>query len=425
MKGTYKQRIVDPVLDQLMAETAAVSLAGPKAVGKTATAERRAHKVFRLDQAASREAFLLERRPLAELKGPVLIDEWQHVPEVWDEVRRDVDDGAPAGQFILAGSAAPVGAHIHSGAGRIVQVRMRPLSLAERALAEPVVSLDAALKGEVAHVEGSTTMAPADYAREIAASGFPGLRHYSEPVRQRHLQAYIDNVVSREFAEQGLLVRRPETLRRWLRAYAAATGTTTGYDTLLAAATPGEGDKPAAKTAIAYRDILQRLWLLDEVGPWDPSGSSIKRLSKTPKHFLADPALAARLLGLGAQDIAEGPVEPIFGPKFGSIAGRLFEALVGLSLLTYGDALGAHVSYLRTRNGDHEIDFIVQRGRRVVAIEVKLTPSVTAEDTRHLVWLRDQLGEQLAAAIVVTTGSRAFRRRDDGVLVVPAVLLGP
>ncbi|MDR0594287.1 MAG: DUF4143 domain-containing protein [Bifidobacteriaceae bacterium] len=191
------------------------------------------------------------------------------------------------------------------------------------------------------------------------------------------------------------------------------------------AATGGEGDKPAERTTIAYRDVLQSLWLLDEIGPWDPAGAPITRLAQTPKHFLADPALAAHLLDLDQATLAGGPLEPVFGPRHGSIAGRLFEALVALSLLTYAELSQARVSHLRTQNGDHEVDFIVQSGRRTVAVEVKLSRTVSDADVRHLLWLRERLGPALAEAIVVTTGPLAYRRKSDAVLVVPAALLGP
>jgi predicted AAA+ superfamily ATPase len=425
MQKDYQKRIVDSVLDDLLPEVAAISLVGPKAVGKTATAQRRVRTVIRLDDPLEREAFVNTKNPLTVLPGPLLLDEWQYLPEIWNNLRRAVDDGAPPGRFILAGSALPQGAAIHSGAGRIIPVRMRPYSLAERALADPTVSLADCLSGQTTDIGGSTDLSFVDYAQEITASGFPALRQLSAPVRTAQLTAYLDAIVNREFAEQGLSVRRPETLRRWLRAYAAAPGTTANYTAILNAATPGELQKPSAGTTIAYRDILSSLWMLDEVGPWDPAGTSISRVAQTPKHFLADPALSALLINLDERTLIAGPLEPSFGPTYGSIAGRLFEALVALSLQTYATSANARVSYLRTRSGDHKIDIIIQRGQQIVAIEVKLSPRVEAADGRHLIWFRDKLGPALSEAMIITTGPHAYRRVDDGILVVPAALLGP
>lgn len=109
----------------------------------------------------------------------------------------------------------------------------------------------------------------------------------------------------------------------------------------------------------------------------------------------------------------------------GHMFGPLFESLVTMSLRTYAQAAEARVLHLRTQNGDHEVDVILERGDcRIVAIEVKLAPSVRDDDVTHLAWLRDRLGDDLLDAIVVTTGREAYRR-SDGVAVVPAALLGP
>ena len=179
-----------------------------------------------------------------------------------------------------------------------------------------------------------------------------------------------------------------------------------------------------AKTTTVYRNVLQSLWILDEVDPWDPAGTGITRLTQSPKHFLADPAIASVLLGLAEEALLGGVLEPDFGPAYGSIAGRLFESLIGSSLQTYATCADTRVSYVRTRNGDHEVNFVIQKGRRVVALEVKLAPTITDADVRHLVWFRDQLGPALAEAIIVTTGPYAYRRAD-GIIVAPGALLEP
>ena len=418
----YTRRILDDLLDALLPELPAIEVHGAKGVGKTATARRRAASVLELDDPAARELVAADRAHLTRLPAPVLLDEWQRMPEVWDIVRRHVDAGAERGRYLLTGSAAPVGAAIHSGAGRIVGVRLRPLSLAERGIETPTVSL-AALLGGATDVGGTTEVALPTYIEEIVGSGFPGIRTGTPAVRTRRLDAYLDAVVQREFPEQGLAVRRPQVLRNWLRAFAAGTSTTASYNAILAAATPGESDKPAKTTTIAYRDVLESLWLLDEVEAWLPAGNHFTRLGQAPKHHLADPALAARLLGVDSAALAAGAQGPSSDLRRGALLGALFEHLVTLSVRTY--ATDATVNHLRTRDGDHEVDLIVRRpDGRVLAIEVKLAAYVTDDDVRHLSWLRARVGDDLVGAVVVTTGREAYRRQD-GVVVVPAALLGP
>jgi len=134
---------------------------------------------------------------LLEGERPVLIDEWQRLPEVWDLVRRAVDDGAAPGSFLLTGSAVPDPPPTHSGAGRIVTVRMRPLALSER-LQSCTVSLAELLSGERTPVTGTTGFALTDYVEEVLASGFPGLRSLSGRSRRRQLDGYVDRIVDRD-----------------------------------------------------------------------------------------------------------------------------------------------------------------------------------------------------------------------------------
>ena len=153
----YHRRVVDDEIDELIAGLPALALEGAKGVGKTATASRRAGTARRLDERAQRSIAVADPARLLDGTPPVLIDEWQHVPELWDLVRRAVDAGAPAGRFLLTGSASPAGLETHSGAARIVTVRMRPLALAERGGASPTVSLGSLLSGQRPTVEGAGT----------------------------------------------------------------------------------------------------------------------------------------------------------------------------------------------------------------------------------------------------------------------------
>nr|WP_269329900.1 DUF4143 domain-containing protein [Kineosporia babensis] len=403
---------------------AAISLDGPKGVGKTATAQQRAVTTFALDDAAQRELLLADPRRLASARTPVLLDEWQRLPEAWDLVRREVDRNPEAARFLLTGSASPVDAPTHSGAGRIVRLRMHPMTLAERRLAKPTVSLRDLLENPQAQIDGHTEIGLRQYAEEIVASGFPGIRSLPARARRAQLDGYINGIVEHDFAEQGVKVRRPQSLRAWLSAYAAATSTSASYNAILDAATAGESSKPAKTTTMVYRDTLSQLWLLEPLAGWLPTTNAFTRMAQAPKHHLTDPALAARLLGLDVPALLNNRTTPTVRGD-GSFLGALFESLIALQIRVFSQVAEAHPYHLRTRNGDHEVDFIVQRpDQRILAIEVKLGASVGESDVRHLKWLRAQLGEELITAAVVNTGPHAYRR-PDGIAVIPAALLGP
>lgn len=419
----YRTRIVDQEVDELLSGLPAIALEGPKAVGKTETAMQRAQTVHRLDDPGQLEIFSAAPHRLIAGEAPVLIDEWQRFPSSWDLVRRAVDDDPSPARFLLTGSASPSNAPTHSGAGRIVTVRMRPMSLAERELTEPSVSLASLLSGQRLPIEGSTTVDLAAYTDEIVASGFPAIRASTGRVLRAQLDGYLDRIVEHDFAEAGLRIRNPSALRRWMTAYAAASSTTASYETIRDASSAGENDKPAKTTTGPYRSTLEQLWMIEEVPAWVPSRNHLRRLGSSPVHQLADPALAARLLGVGVDALLDGQSSGPPIPRDGTLLGALFESLMTLSLRTYAQANEASVRHLRTRGGEHEIDLIIERSDgKVLAIEVKLAATVENNALRHLKWLEATIGPDLLDAVVVTTGTEAYRRRD-GIAVIPAALL--
>lgn len=421
----YIPRIVDQQLDDLLSALPAVSLEGPKAVGKTTTARRRAGTVWELDDPAQRQVIAAEPARLGEGTPPILIDEWQRVPESWDVVRRGVDAGADPGHFLLTGSATPSERPTHSGAGRIVTLRLRPLTLAEREPQTPTVRLRNLLTGSRPSVEGETDWTLSDYTESIVRSGFPGLQSLDGRPLRAQLDGYLRRIVDTDFEQLGRPVRKQGALRRWMRAVAAATATTASYETIRDAATGGQGEKPARTTTRSYRETLEQLWIIDQVPAWLPTRNYFSQLSQPPKHHLADPAVAARLLGVGAQALLQGEQGDPEVPRDGTLLGHLFESLVTLCVRVYAQSAEARTKHLRTRGGRHEVDLIVERDdQRIVAIEVKLGRTVEGEDVEHLRWLRERAGDDVLDGVVVTTGPAAYRR-DDGIAVVPASLLGP
>ena len=148
-------------------------------------------------------------------------------------------------------------------------------------------------------IRATTEVSLTTYVDEIVRSGFPGLRPANDHTLRARLDGYIDRIAHHGFDELGRRVRKPAALRRWLRAYAAATSTTAAYEVIRDAATAGVSDKPAKTTTMHYRDVLERLWILDPISAWLPSHNPIARLTTPAKHHLVDTALAARLLGFG------------------------------------------------------------------------------------------------------------------------------
>ena len=396
----YLRRHVDERLARLLEVHPACLLEGVRGAGKTSTARRLAETTLRLDHPPT--AQLVANDPeaaIGSLPGPVLIDEWQRVPAVWDAVRRMIDDDRSPGRFILSGSArTAVAADVHAGAGRILPVRLRPMTLSERRGEEPSVALaDLAQYGVEAGRGTRSTFSPAEQVAPTVESGLPGYLSMAPADHQEALRSYLDLSVARDLAEIASTLRNVSKLRRYVRAYAASVGTTAEHATIHHAA------EVAKATGETYHDLLDRLGLIEELPGW--SHNRLKRLTKRPKRHLVDPALAAA----DHHDTAS----VLSGNR--ARLGELFESVVVGQIRATAEALGLgwRFGHLRSAGGDHEIDLVADLpDGSVLAFESKLSQAVGPADARHLATLRDRLGDAFRAGFVVHPGVTAFRIGD-------------
>ena len=421
----YRKRVIDGLLDSNLKEIGAILLDGPKGVGKTTTAKERAKTTFELDDPAVHQIVGADPTLALSQPAPVLFDEWQRLPSIWDAVKREVSKkDSTNGPFILTGSAYAPDATTHSGAGRFLEIRMRPMTLSERGVSSPAFSVGALMTGQQEISLTASSLKLKDYVNELTASGFPAIRKLSINARQAMLESYITTIINKDMKEAGHNVRRPERLRAWLRSYAAATSTTTSWEKIRTAATPGQTQMIAKTTTTPYIETLEMLRIIDSVPGWLPTNNHLRAVGQAPKHHLADPALTAVLLGETSESLLRCASDANRNFDDSTLLGALFESLVVLNVRVYAQANHFDVSHMRTTDQRREIDIILQsKSGDVTAFEVKLSPEVRDKDVEHLLWLKDKLGEQLREMIVVTTGDTAFRRKD-GVAVIPLGLLG-
>lgn len=422
-ESTYLPRTIDAELNELLRSLPAISLDGPRGSGKTSTAKQFTNNVIELDDNSVRGLVKADPSRITNSEELIVVDEWQRYPELWDRVRRAVDNDNSAGRFLLTGSAAPSAPPTHTGAGRIVGLRMRPFGLHERNIQDSPISLQTIISGERPAIDGESTFKLSDYLREIIAGGFPGMRHLEGRAHRLALDSYLERVIDKDFHELHD-IRNPALLKRWLASYAAATSTTSSYETIRDSATAGEGDKPSKTTTSTYRDILEKIWIVDPVPAWNYSSNPLNRLIAAPKHHLADPALAARAMGYSFDSILSFKnYQSLETNKTASTIGQLFESLVVLTIRTLAQQAEAKVFHLRDKGGHREIDIIIERSdHKIIAVEIQLSETIDSKDVRHLKWLQEKLGEDLVDSIVVNTGKHAYRRKD-GIAIIPAALL--
>ena len=421
----YEKRLIDSILKEYVDELPAILLEGAKAVGKTETCKQLASTGYRMDNAAQRE--LLQNNPEIILQNskPVLIDEWQLAPSLWSYVRHAVDDGLPNGSVLFTGSSIRVNSRVHSGAGRIIRLKLRPYSIEERNLSDSYIRIEDLFNFDSkATVNGETDKTLVDYLDEIYRSGFPGIRNKSERIRKVLLKSYVTNIAEHEFEENGFKILNPHSLLAWMRIYAASIGTETKQSTLINAATASDAI-PSAPTVSKYREALEILDITDEVQPFLPMGKIYGNLAKGTKHFMLDPAIALSLLGVEKDELIDYQVPKYVSKFHQTLTGQLIESFVYQSLVVYADVNDAQLSYYRNSRGTREIDFILQKGHRLILFEVKTNPDVKDSYVRHLNWFEDEIGDEFKVTkVLLNTGRYAYTRREDHVHVIPLALLG-
>lgn len=422
----YQPRIIDTILRSNFDILPAILIEGAKAVGKTETCRQIANTIFDMDNPVTHGLLAGNPDIILSSPKPVLIDEWQLAPELWAYVRRQVDRGLSDGSILLTGSSIKVNSRIHSGAGRIIRMKMRPFSVEERQMTDAFCRISEMLEQKANYqATGATDVTTADYLEEIYRSGFPGIRQRQPQARKQLLASYVENIVEHELEENGFSIKSKDALRSWMKAYAAAIGTTTSAKTILETTAAMDGDAPSWPTAINYREVLETLSIIDEVQPFLAIGKLNKNLAKAPKHFLLDPAIALTLLAIDRSQLENYQIPKTIGKLNVTILGQLLESLVYQSLVVYADALDASLTHFRNHKGTQEIDFIIQKGTTLLLFEVKARPSVKESDVKSLNWFEETVQDEFdVVKVLLNTGPYAYTRQQDNVHVVPIAMLG-
>lgn len=404
-----------------LATMPAVLVEGPRACGKTWTGRRFAGSAAYLDSRVG-ASLAAGMDPASILDGapPLLLDEWQLAPGVWNAMRRACDERGLPGQFILTGSADPPDDITrHSGAGRITRVRMRPMSLYESGESDGRVSLRSLLDGEDC-VTTDAGLTLGDVLELACRGGWPRTRRADAATAGDAARAYLDEISRTDVSRVDGTDRDPVRVSRLLRSVARNVATEVRHTTLATDTAASGGDMPLERRTVAgYLAALARLFVIEEVPAWRPHLASRAQARRSPKIHLADPSLTAAAVGADVDRLLRDL----------PFAGRLFESMVMRDLQVYAGANRCSLSHYRDSN-NLEVDLIVEhRDGRWIAAEVKLGgPDAIHKGATSLLRLRGGLDRTKtrdpAGLIVVTAGGYAYER-PDGVCVVPITSLGP
>lgn len=423
-RGEYKPRVIDEEMETYLSAFGAVCVEGPKWCGKTWTASYHCKSEIYLGDPAQN----FQNRRLAELspelvltgEAPRLIDEWQEVPPLWDAVRYKADVSGKKGQFILTGSATPNHKGIlHSGAGRIGRLRMRPMSLYESGDSFGTVSLEALCRGEIAPVfDGEVELSR--LVRLIIRGGWPGSLGLADKEAAVLPKEYLDAVIADDVYRMDGVKRDTSKMQMLLRSLARNESTTATNKLLLKDIKAADDEDIDANTLAAYLDIFKRLFLTDDQPPFSVGARSSVRIKQAAKRHLADPSLAASLLRV----TPEGLMQDL------ETLGFLFEALCERDLRIYAGAFGGELyHYQDYRN--QEIDAVIELADGSwCAFEIKLGANQIDRAAENLLKIQkmmqeDPKGKPPQVLCVLCGLSNAAYRRPDGVFVVPLTSLKP
>ena len=419
---------MDDLLAKKLQAKGAVLIEGPKWCGKTTTAEEMAASKVLLARTDVKEQFksLLEIDMDAALAGesPMLIDEWQTVPKLWDAVRYVVDYRRKMGQFILTGSAVPdreaEKEREHSGTGRFAWLMMRPMTLFESGESNGTVSLGALFAAPDKLLE-KNQLKLQDIAFLICRGGWPMAVGLPEEAALEQAFDYYDAVTKEDVTRVDGVKRASDRVQRLMRAYARHQGTQASVATLREDLKSNEVTTISDDTIASYLDALRKIFVVEDMPAWNPSLRSKTAIRTADTRYFVDPSIATAALGLGPADLM-GDLNTM---------GFFFEALCVRDLRVFAEALGGKVYHYRDKSG-LECDAVVHlRNGQYGLVEIKLGGQSLINDgveTLHALVGQIDMARMEAPAfrmVLTATGEYAYRRPEDGVYVVPLGCLKP
>ena len=430
MKDDYIPRLFDGILEFSLKTKGAVVVTGPKWCGKSETTKRQAKTIIDLMPRSTRQNIIdyAEAAPhefLNDGERPMLIDEWQHISFIWDDIKVEVDNASKFGLYILTGSVTDKESYKdysnddrHTGNGRIVRKMMRPMTLFESGESNGKVSIGYLAKGKFTPCFSKPTIK--DYAYYICRGGWPLAINKEREVALQQAIDYYDVVVTDDiFSLKSIPLRKDEfKARQVMRSYARNVSIAASDQILLEDCVSDESTFDE-ETFSKYLEALRFLFVIEELPAWNPNLRSKTAIRTKPTRHFVDPSIATAALGVSPEGLF----------KDMKTFGFLFESLAVRDLRVYADVLGAKL-YKYRDSKKRESDIVMQfKNGDYALIEVKLGGDQEIEDAaKKLSVIRDDIDEEKTGKplflMIITKGNAALKRKD-GVYVVPLACLKP
>ena len=417
----YRPRLIDNIIDSYLEAFGAVCVEGPKWCGKTWTSSYHCKSEIMLGNPDGnfQNRQLAQMSPSLVLEGetPRLIDEWQEVPQLWDAVRYKVDQSGNKGQFILTGSATPNHKGIlHSGAGRIAKLRMRPMSLFESGNSSGDISLKDICEGRIEpKISGEVDLRKLiDF---IIRGGWPANQETTLKQAAYLPIQYIRAVLDDDVYRIDNVKRDKHKMELLLRSLARNEATTVTNKKLKNDIKEIDDEDIDVETVSAYLDVFQRLFLTDNQKPFEAKLRSSIRIKQAEKRHLSDPSLAAALLNATPEMLLNDL----------NTLGFLFEALCERDLKIYAESFDAELYHYQDYNNNEMDAVIAMPDGKLCGFEIKLGANQIDMAAENLIKIKNEIkasGGIAPDSLCVICGlSNAAYQRPDGVFVVPITAL--
>lgn len=423
-KENYTKRLVDDEISELLKMFGAVSIEGPKYCGKTWTALNHSNSSVLLTKSdnpnSDYQKALINRELIYTNDYPELIDEWQSIEQIWDDIRTKCDEDGKSGKFILTGSSVPVRPDkiFHSGAGRIYKLNMYTMSLYESGDSEGIVSLSDLFKNKNIAFNLKEKPSIEKFADLIIRGGWPASLKFESKNYYRLPQSYIEDVLDHDISYDGIQ-RDKEKMRLLLRSLARNESTLVTNEKLIndiEEYTTEENYKVSRNTVSDYLNVLENIHLIQNQLPFSEKIRSSIRVGKSPKRHFVDPSLACAVLGLKQEQLINDL----------ELFGFMFESLVVRDLRIYIEYLGGRIYHFHDNNTKEEVDAIVElRDGSYGAIEVKLGVGKIEEASNNLIKFSKGCNIPPKFLCVISGMIDYAYQRKDGVYVIPITALKP
>ena len=421
IKKEYKPRVIDNTIEEYLKSFGAVCIEGPKWCGKTWTSSYHCKSEIMLGNPDGnfQNRQLAQMSPSLVLEGetPRLIDEWQEVPQLWDAVRYKVDQSGNKGQFILTGSATPNHKGIlHSGAGRIAKLRMRPMSLFESGNSSGDISLKDICEGRIEpKISGEVDLRKLiDF---IIRGGWPANQETTLKQAAYLPIQYIRAVLDDDVYRIDNVKRDKHKMELLLRSLARNEATTVTNKKLKNDIKEIDDEDIDVETVSVYLDVFQRLFLTDNQKPFEAKLRSSIRIKQAEKRHLSDPSLAAALLNATPEMLLNDL----------NTLGFLFEALCERDLKIYAESFDADLYHYQDYNNNEMDAVIAMPDGKWCGFEIKLGANQIDMAAENLIKIKNEIkanGGIAPDSLCVICGlSNAAYQRPDGVFVVPITAL--